>query len=802
MKIIEASSLSRVMHLLKLTLLAFFIGWFSFGAVATTAFADKLPQSELTALDEYPNWVGACGSGAAATPADAGAGAATNGVTYTAEMTIDDDGIGPSHGDPYHQSHTAYADGKLNADETNYIALAGGYASAHGLELGDIALVEHNGKSAYAVFGDKWQNVNQVHGEGSVHLSIALGGDATNTLPAPVKFTVYPGTHTQLAGSVDQSKIDQIGAQVSGRGAGSGGAGGITGPVYILGDSISNAAKSQLKTAFQDKGADIYINASDSRSITGAGVTAGFKTSGLQAVADDKDRIAASPTIVIELGTNPNPNFEKSIKDLIDKIHSYNADAKIFWVNLFSVGKAPNKVDQAGTNETISNQSAQLHYTVIDTVGQTIELEPDQVHETVPTGAKQLAKIIVDAVGSASVGDAIASAACCASGSVASGGSLSGGTNAAKAFNYFISPPRSLSPEAAAGIVGNMMIEAPGTPTAEDLDTHAHNDISGTHDGIVQWSTSRWAALKRYESGKDPYDLAVQLDYVWYELTHTYKATLGALKTVDNPEDAASIFNNGPPFPAFEASGPSGNDSGRRTAAGVIFHKYGKTSPSAPAPGDPAAATPTTGGCDAGSPTGGNADLKKTVTVSTKGKFITLPGKYGCGGVGYQIDSRIAADVAYLVTTYNMCITAGLADGHKSHGVGIAVDLVPKNGNGKSDWTSSTEAAARAIGWWGDGADDAKGSKDSCANYVADGSCMHAVYPDKFPEWLRWMGYNGASCHGDPWHVFGGCSAHLHIGWDTPSHTDAVSPVIISDPVPAVLTFPAPIPDDIKSLVN
>lgn len=162
----------------------------------------------------------------ATTNTSATGGTLADGVAFDAGMSIDDDGIGSSHNDPNHQSHTSYADGKLNADETNYIALAPGYASAHGLKLGDVAAVQYKGKTAYAVYGDNFMG-DQVHGEGSLHLAIALGvTDAahpgTSTADSGVHYVVYPGTNTQINGSVDQSKIDQIGAQVSGGGTASG----------------------------------------------------------------------------------------------------------------------------------------------------------------------------------------------------------------------------------------------------------------------------------------------------------------------------------------------------------------------------------------------------------------------------------------------------------------------------------------------------------------------------------------------------------------------------------------------------
>lgn len=378
-------------------------------------------------------------------------------------------------------------------------------------------------------------------------------------------------------------------------------------------------------------------------------------------------------------------------------------------------------------------------------------------------------------------------------------GTLSGSTPAEKAFNYFVSV-HALSAAASAGIVGNMMIEAGGK--TEKLDTHAHNDTQGTHDGIVQWSTSRWAALKEHESGKDPYALSTQLDYVWYELSEGgYKSVLAEIKAATTPQQAATQFNA-----HYEVSGD--NSGNRETAAGKIFGKYGGGATTAP---DPTATAPTEGDAEPvatcalaeGGDASGDADIKKTVKVSTQGKFITMPAKYSCAGRQTRIDSRIAADIAYLVNQYSLCADDGLAAGHASHGAGVAVDMRPKNGNGKDDWKNSAEAAARAIGWRGDGADDPQGSKQSCSNYGAGdyGGCMHAVDAKNFPQWLRWMGYNGAYNHGDPWHVYGTAYAHIHIGWDTPNG-DGVSSAIIASPRASVYAFPAPIPDDLKELIK
>ena len=143
----------------------------------------------------------------------------TKGVEFTTGMTVNTDGVGSSHGNPYHQSQTSYADGKLNADETNYLALAQGYAQAHNLKLGDLAAVQYKGKTSYAIYADNWQNVNEVHGEGSYRLVKELGmsfDGNSGGAESGVKYTMYPNTASKLNGSVEQSKIDEAGKQLFG----------------------------------------------------------------------------------------------------------------------------------------------------------------------------------------------------------------------------------------------------------------------------------------------------------------------------------------------------------------------------------------------------------------------------------------------------------------------------------------------------------------------------------------------------------------------------------------------------------
>ncbi len=163
-------------------------------------------------------------------------GGTGNGVTFDdsqssdtgGQTTIDDDGIDPSPtGSGDHQSGTTYPG--LGALHTNFIALNPGWASAHGIVIGDVAMLTYHGKTVYAVYGDNHAG-NTVHAEISVKAAMGLTGvnDAAKadvTSLSGVHTVVYINTHSQLNGSVDQSKIDQIGAQASGGGNPSSGSG-------------------------------------------------------------------------------------------------------------------------------------------------------------------------------------------------------------------------------------------------------------------------------------------------------------------------------------------------------------------------------------------------------------------------------------------------------------------------------------------------------------------------------------------------------------------------------------------------
>ena len=111
-------------------------------------------------------------------------------------------------------------------------------------------------------------------------------------------------------------------------------------------------------------------------------------------------------------------------------------------------------------------------------------------------------------------------------GSCAGGGfDVTGGNNLEVTWNYFLS--RGFSPEQAAGIIGNLLVESAGT-----LDPRIRqggdfvsdpNDPSGAKGrGIAQWTFSeRWQTLLNYASAlnRDPLTLDLQLDFIMFEMT-------------------------------------------------------------------------------------------------------------------------------------------------------------------------------------------------------------------------------------------------------------------------------------------
>jgi hypothetical protein len=121
-------------------------------------------------------------------------------LAFESKMTIDADGAGDAwKGDPDGQPETSLTDAagrSLDPTRTPYFVLPEGFAGRHPpLRLGDIAAVRHEGRLAFAIFGD--EGPRGLLGEGSIALARALGIDpdpVRGGTDGGVEYTVFPGS--------------------------------------------------------------------------------------------------------------------------------------------------------------------------------------------------------------------------------------------------------------------------------------------------------------------------------------------------------------------------------------------------------------------------------------------------------------------------------------------------------------------------------------------------------------------------------------------------------------------------------
>jgi hypothetical protein len=130
--------------------------------------------------------------------------------------------------------------------------------------------------------------------------------------------------------------------------------------------------------------------------------------------------------------------------------------------------------------------------------------------------------------------------------SSAGGGSGAGGT-VGDIISFFRG--KGLNDNAIAGILGNWRIES-------NFSTTSYNGKEGAH-GLANWEGDRWPALQQFASslGGSPYDLNVQLEFAWHELTTRYSSVLQQLRGATSATEAANIFNR-----QYEGSGDYTNN--------------------------------------------------------------------------------------------------------------------------------------------------------------------------------------------------------------------------------------------------
>ncbi len=376
---------------------------------------------------------------------------------------------------------------------------------------------------------------------------------------------------------------------------------GSQGPVFILGDSITVGAQAEYEAAFQEKGATVEIDGSDSRSLTTAGAN-GNGLNGLDAITADSTKIAQASAIVIALGTNGGTTAA-NIKEAIKDIKAINPTAPIYWIDTISVGRSDDynsavigPANRAINKAASSTADPTLHFQVISWF-KAVDSDGDPLHPTQaeqdpnsfivngdqhvhPTaaGAKALAALVANTVDVSSGSGGTAS--CCpgGGGGGAPGTALNGSGTGEQVFNFF-AVTHNLSNDAAAAATGNLQLESANWSVIDGW-----GGGGGNYYGIAQWSRNdRYVNLVKFAGGAaNAAKLNYQLDFVWHELTTDYKSTLANLKSSSSLEDKTIFW--GRVYEGALTNGALQMQKERIAYAQDWANKAGGGSPGTPAP--------------------------------------------------------------------------------------------------------------------------------------------------------------------------------------------------------------------------
>ncbi len=146
----------------------------------------------------------------------------------------------------------------------------------------------------------------------------------------------------------------------------------------------------------------------------------------------------------------------------------------------------------------------------------------------------------------------------CAATDAAAASQSDSNANAQTAMKFYVG--KGLTPEQAAGIVGNLRAESAVLPARQEgkpASYIATAPIAGTGFGIAQWTpASRQDPLvaAAQQVGVEANTLPIQLEYLWTELSTRYQNILTLLKATSTVRDATSVI-----LRKFEAPKDSGD---------------------------------------------------------------------------------------------------------------------------------------------------------------------------------------------------------------------------------------------------
>jgi lysophospholipase L1-like esterase len=390
--------------------------------------------------------------------------------------------------------------------------------------------------------------------------------------------------------------------------------------VYMLGDSITNGASQKYRDAFSAKGVTPFINAVGGRAwiYSGSGSSgaytpeAGGAQKGVEAIEADAQTITDSEAIIIALGSNgglaANP-----IPEMYAAIRAKNATAPIWWVNVVAsdTNTVPSVAVYGAFNEALEAQATTLGYSIINWHGTVIPggnptdeptsatqdpnnyLSSDGLHPT-SAGQDALVAQVVTTLTSGPINNTLAGNCSC---SLTGGGIGTKEENYQNTWNYLVGV-KGLSPEAAAGLMGNLEAESGINPqnTQDDAVDSSGNPVPDGPEipidlirgkygyGIAQWtSAGRQQGLVDFAAGppqRSTGDLGLQLDYLWKELSESYTGVLAKLQEPEVTLNQASdevLLRFEIPASVLPGAGEGARQSEinrRRGLGATIFNTY------------------------------------------------------------------------------------------------------------------------------------------------------------------------------------------------------------------------------------
>ena len=170
--------------------------------------------------------------------------------------------------------------------------------------------------------------------------------------------------------------------------------------------------------------------------------------------------------------------------------------------------------------------------------------------------------------------------------SSSSGVKLGGGSNAEKVYKHLIGV--GFTPQASAGVIGNLMQETGGGTFNIDPKRHQKG---GPGRGILQWGTGknsgeRWDSLSAWakKSGKDPWTLETQVEWMMKEMKD--RGTLNRLKGIKDTRKATLLFEK-----EMEAAGTPMMENRYRYADKALATFGGKSATDISTPSSPSIAS-------------------------------------------------------------------------------------------------------------------------------------------------------------------------------------------------------------------